>query len=117
MNSPQAMTATERRNRQEDLGLFVTATRRQEPPQPEKRNRMSEAATQQNLPKNRQPPARSMAQQTLEHMLTEPSFKSVAMHELKRAAVYVPVIVALTAGMVWAQKRFILSAVVPTAIP
>ncbi len=117
MNSPQAMTATERRNRQEDLGLFVIATRRQEPPQPEKRNRMSEVAQQQTPTKNRPPQARSMAQQTLEQMLAEPSFKSVATHELKRAAVYVPIVVALTAGMLWAQKRFILSAVVPVPIP
>lgn len=54
--------------------------------------------------------AASRAERVLEHLSQNPSFKEVAMHELKRAAVYVPLIATTAVGVLWMNKRLFLKA-------
>lgn len=98
------MPEPERRRHQQDLGLVVVTRRTDPPQQPEKRTRMDESTTRTQGSRG------SQAQQTLDRLATAlempPTFKEVAMHELKRAAVYVPMLLSAGVGLLWANKRF-----------
>ena len=96
------MPEADRRRHQEELGLVII-TRRPEPPPPEKRKRMHEPQTQNRTNSG------SQAQTTIDKMaraMTEPpTFKAVAMHELQRAAVYVPILFSTGVGLVWTCRK------------
>lgn len=99
------MLEPERRRHQQSLGLVVV-TRRSDPPPTEKRKRMDETVRPQN------PRAgSSRAQQALEHLMETPTFKDVAIHEIQRAAVYMPLLITAGFGLLWANKRFFLKAI------
>lgn len=50
----------------------------------------------------------------LEATLREPpTFKEVAKHELQRAAVWAPMLLATGVALLWTQKKFFISLVVP----
>lgn len=97
------MPEPERRRHQQNLGLVVV-TRRSDPPQTEKRKRMDETTTRTQTPRT----GMSRAAQTLERMTEAPTFKEVALHELKRASVYVPMLFSAGVGLLWLNKRFFL---------
>lgn len=50
----------------------------------------------------------SRAAQALERMTEPPTFKEVATHELKRAAVWMPMLISAGVGLLWVNKRFLL---------
>lgn len=94
------MPEPERRRHQQELGLVVVTRRSDPPQQPEKRTRMDETPRTQS-----HRAGTSRAQQTLERMTEPPTFKEVAIHELQRAAVYVPMLLSAGVGLIWASKR------------
>jgi len=99
------MAEPERRRHQQNLGLVIV-TRRSDPPLTEKRKRMDETARPQT------PRAgMSRAAQTLERMTETPTFKEVALHELQRASVYVPMLFSAGIGLLWLNKRFFLKVI------
>lgn len=89
-----------RRARQEDLGLFLFT----EPvTQPEKKDDiMQETTTNTGKP--------SRAETVLRHLQTPPTFKEVAVHELKKAAIWAPILLSTLAGAIWMNKRLVLKA-------
>lgn len=101
--SVREMPELERRRHQEELGLVIV-TRRTEPPQPEKRKRMDETTRTQAT----RGTGVSRAQQTIERMLDMPTYKEVAMHELQRATVYVPLLFSAGVGLLYLSRRVFL---------
>ena len=93
-----------RRSLQQGVGLTVVKTKQE-------RNRRMDT-NQTPAATNRATPSR--AQQTLEHLASRldapPTFKDVALHELKRAAVWVPIIVSCAVSVAWGQRRYFLKA-------
>lgn len=101
MANVRDMPEPERRRHQQDLGLVVVTRRADPPKQTEKRTRMDENTRTQSSR-----PGISRAQQTLERMTEIPTFKETALHELHRAAVYVPMLLSAGVGLLWVNKRF-----------
>lgn len=89
-----------RRQHQAELGLVII-TRRPAPPPTENRKKMDERT---QSPRGNQ----SRAAQALERMTEPPTFKEVAAHELKRAAVWMPLLISAGVGLLWVNKRFLL---------
>lgn len=106
MANVREMPESERRLHQQELGLVVVTRRSDPPQQPEKRTRMNED-TRTHTPRT----GVSRAQQTLERMTEPPTFKEVAIHELRRAAVYMPMLLSAGVGLIWANKRLFLKVV------
>lgn len=103
MNTVRELPEADRRLRQEDLGLVVI-TRRSDPPQTEKRTKKVHESQQTNRTTNQT----TRAAMALERMTEPPTFKEVAIHELKRAAVWMPMLLSAGVGLVWANKRLFL---------
>lgn len=51
------------------------------------------------------------AEQALRHLTTAPTFKEVALHEAKRAAIWAPILAGTLLSTLWASKRLIFKAV------
>lgn len=98
------MPEAQRRQYQENLGLVIVA-RRSDPPPPEKKKRNMD---QQRSTSHGNP---SKAQQALERMTEPPTFKQVVLHELQRAAVYMPLLISAGAGLLWVNKRLLMKVV------
>lgn len=99
LNPVRQMPEEERRRHQAEIGLVIV-TRREPQPTAEKRN--MEQSQRQSAHGNT-----SRAQQALERMSEPPTFKEVAMHELKRAAVYVPILFSAGVGLAWTCKKLV----------
>lgn len=91
------MPEADRRRHQQELGLVVI-TRRPEQPPTEKKKKMHDQTQTRGIPG-------SKAQQALERMTEPPTFKEVAKHELRRAAVYVPILFSTGIGLAWTCKK------------
>lgn len=89
-----------RRLLQQEAGLVVI---QRKPPTTE-RNRNTMDLNQTATPGARP----SRAQATLERLTEPPSFTEVAAHELKRAAVWMPMLFSAGATLLWMNKRFFL---------
>jgi len=50
---------------------------------------------------------RTEARKVLHRLSQDESFKGIVLHELKRAAVVVPIFVTAALGVLWANKRWI----------
>lgn len=104
MNPAHQIPEEERRRHQAEIGLVIV-TRRDHQPQTEKKKKMDQPQRQSAHGNT------SRAQQALERMSEPPTFKDVAMHELKRAAVYVPILFSAGVGLVWTCKKLIFKVV------
>jgi hypothetical protein len=104
MNPANQMPEEERRRHQAEIGLVIV-TRRDPQPPTEKKKKM-EQSQRQSVHGNT-----SRAQQALEHLSEPLTFKEVAMHELKRAAVYVPILFSAGVGLAWTCKKLIFKVV------
>jgi hypothetical protein len=96
-NLPEA----ERREKQQEAGLEFLP--RLEMVVSESVNNKAE-----NSNRNAQESERNRARQVLHRLSREESFWGIAMHELKRAAVTVPIFATAALGVLWVNKRFIL---------
>lgn len=94
------MPEADRRRHQNELGLVIITKRTEQPPQPEKKKKMHEQSQMRGTPG-------SKAQQALERMSEPPTFKEVATHELRRAAVYVPILFSTGIGLAWTCKKLL----------
>ncbi len=107
--SYREMPEAERRRHQTELGLVIVSRRAEPQTQPEKKKRMDQTHDQTQRGNGTQ------AHQTLDKIsraLNEPpTFKDVATHELKRAAVYVPILFSAGVGLAWTCKRLFLKGV------
>lgn len=101
MNTHTLDEAT-RRQRQEAIGLFtqpeMTLTTHTQ-----KADTMQENSTPSISNKSR-------AAKTLEHLSQPPTFREVAIYEMKKAAVWAPLLATTLLGTLWVNKRFILKA-------
>lgn len=71
---------------------------------------MQDTATNNQQQQPRRPHQQSRAERTLEHLMTPPTYKEVAIQELKRASVYVPMIFMAAVGALWVNKKLIVKA-------
>ncbi len=94
------MPEADRRRHQNELGLVIITRHTEQPPQPEKKKKMHEQTQTRGIPGSR-------AQQALDRMTEPPTFQEVARHELKRAAVYVPILFSAGIGLAWTCKKLI----------
>jgi hypothetical protein len=94
------MPEGQRRRIQEEAGL--TIQRRPAPPPNNNRNR----TMQENGNTNQRHHRDSRARDTLERLTEPPSFTEVAKHELKRAAVWIPMLLTTGIGLLALKKRF-----------
>ncbi len=100
MHTPiRELPEEDRRRHQAELGLVII-TRRPAPPPTENRRKMEERTQGRGN--------QSRAAQALERMTEPPTFKEVATHELKRAAVWMPMLISAGVGLLWVNKRFLL---------
>lgn len=104
MEQIKALPTKRRRELQEAAG-FVIIHRRPEKSEKSERNHDMNTNTTQNDTNTTRP---SRAQATLERLTEPPTFKEVAVHELKRAAVWVPMCLSVGIAMLWAERRFFL---------
>lgn len=95
--------AEQRRRAQLEAGLLIQEVRVEMDHQVQNRN-----------PQNR-PHRESRAHQTLERLTAPPTFAEVAMHELKKAAVWVPIGMSCAFTLMWANKKFFIRAALPGA--
>lgn len=98
------LTADEslRRAHQATFGLFIQT----DPLKQGTQETMEQ--TNQSSPNARR---ESRAEQTLRHLTMPPTFKEVAIHEAKKAAVWAPILASTLFGTLWASKRLIFKAV------
>lgn len=94
-----------RRQRQRAIGLDIT-----QPTTERRTDVMQETTVQPQQQPRRHPNQHSRAQQVLEHLTVPPSYKEVALHELKRASVYVPMVFTAVFGALWVNKKLIAKA-------
>lgn len=101
MPSLNQLSTEDRRQLQRTIGLVVETK-----PQPTETRRHS-MDTQPNTQTARKP---SRAQQVVDHLSAPPTFKELATHELKRAVVWTPILLTTGVAILWANRRFFLSA-------
>lgn len=98
----QHLDEATRRRRQANIGLVIQP-QTSNPTTYEKNDIM-----QENTAKNTSRPNR--AEEVLRHLATAPTFKEVAIYELKKAAVWAPIMATTLVGALWVNKRFIFKA-------
>lgn len=100
MPSLNQLSTDARRELQRTIGLVIETQ-----PQPTETRRQSMDTTT-NVQPSRRP---SRAQQVVDHLSEPPTFKEVAVHELKRAVVWTPLILTTGVALLWANRRFFLA--------
>ena len=106
LSSFRDMPEADRRRHQNELGLVIVTRRTDPSTQPEKKKRMDQ--TQSQTRGNHGSPAQQAVDRIARAISEPPTFKDVAQHELKRAAVYVPLLFSAGIGLAWTCKRFFL---------
>lgn len=101
--NPQANDATAaRRARQQALGLFIQSEVPHTQPTENRDDVMQTAENSENT---------TRAKMVVDHLSAPPSFKEVAAHELKKAAIWAPILLTTLASAIWMNKRLVLKAV------
>jgi hypothetical protein len=101
MMNPMNLSEAERREKQQEAGLEFL---------PRLELVVSESVNNKTDNGNRraQETERNQARQVLHRLSRDESFWGIALHELKRAAVTVPIFATAALGVLWVNKRFIL---------
>ncbi len=91
-----------RRRRQTAIGLVIQAQTNNTTPHEQNDTMQENTTTHTSKP--------SRAEQALRHLTTTPTFKEVAIYELKKAAVWAPIMATTLVGAFWVNKRFFIKA-------
>jgi hypothetical protein len=107
MDHVSTMGVEERRRQQREVGLVLqealTPTSREEVPS------MHTNTTPRTPAKHGAPttdPAIAAVENIARSLEMTPTFREIALHELKRAAVYVPLLLGSGLTLLWARRRF-----------
>jgi hypothetical protein len=107
MDSIANMPTAERRRHQHEIGLVLQEALPQ--PRHEEVPTMQTNTTPRTPAKHGAPttdPAIAAVENIARSLEMTPTFKEIALHELKRAAVYVPLLLGSGLTLLWARRRF-----------
>jgi hypothetical protein len=104
MSSVKALAEEPRRVLQQEAGF--TVVKRRPAPANESKKRNMEQSTQTHQQRNRGSQAQQSIDKLNEVLGEPPTFGQVAVHELKRAAVWVPMLFTTGAALLLVNKRF-----------
>lgn len=93
-----------RRMRQQELGLVI----QEAPPQSQEATNMHRNTTTRTSINSTTSldPAVAAVESMARSLEMTPTFKEIVVHELKRAAVYMPLLLSAGFSLLWARKRF-----------
>lgn len=102
-----------RRAYQRSIGISFELTGGQLPSIFNKKERDTSMNTQTNEVSSK---SVERAEEVIKHLIKQavatPTYKELALHELKRASVYVPMLATTALGVLWMNKRFIAKTVI-----